>query len=416
MKIKLTTVALATISLAATHASITLTESTKTDPSVITSSRGWTKTMGYRSLFKAVESDNGDYVAVISGAHGLKVQLPTTSYDNLNTLYILDGATGKVLLTNNFLQDSPEVAWADQSYQSLTPKFQGNQLVISGSIFTGMHPQKVPYTTSIDLPAIPGAQLGSPIVQERPVSTPSPDAPAITEVGSGRDLWITGDVFSSNNVLFFRAANQIEGNSSTNLVVLGSRRQDVMTVMPILTKLAEKKMKARLYGLLAPSNSSFPDYTGEPLPNYQFIVWKFHMPTDPDVLPTDQGFHPQSRQVINIQLDGEYVGMMSDNQGNPYNPLTLEIKVGVRRSINPPCVSIGGTIQLPQSGVHGTIKGSALYQGQLSLDFASTGSAGDALFKGTLVNNTLSGTWKFISKDGTAGPSGLFTAVRKMLP
>ena len=105
---------------------------------------------------------------------------------------------------------------------------------------------------------------------------------------SDNEIWITGDLYIQNEVLFFRADKPIKGNSSGNITLLGTTKQNAQSVLPILMKAAEKKMKLRLFGVLQPAKGSFPGYTGPKLPNVQFIVWKFHMPSDPDELPPDQ--------------------------------------------------------------------------------------------------------------------------------
>ena len=137
---------------------------TATAPAQLVSTAGWSKNMGLRSLFMYASSSNGDYVAVISSAHGRQVDLPATSTvdpktnyvkASQNTLYILNGHTGAVLLKKDFLADDPAFSWADIAYESdLKMSFSGTTLTISGPVFTGLHPQKVQFSTEIPLPAL----------------------------------------------------------------------------------------------------------------------------------------------------------------------------------------------------------------------------------------------------------------------
>jgi len=115
-----------------------------------------------------------------------------------------------------------------------------------------------------------------------------PSDPKIVGKPGTNEFWITGDLYIQNKVLFFRADKPIKGNSSGNVTLLGTTKQNAQSVLPILMKAAEKKMKLRLFGVLQPAKGSFPGYTGPKLPTVQFIVWKIHMPTDPDELPPDQ--------------------------------------------------------------------------------------------------------------------------------
>lgn len=103
-----------------------------------------------------------------------------------------------------------------------------------------------------------------------------------------QELWITGDVFSAHDILFFRADKPVQGNSTGRVVLLGTSKQDAQSILPLLMKAAEKKMTLRLYGYLQPNKGGFPGYKGPKLPDVAFIVWKLHMPDDPDVLPPDQ--------------------------------------------------------------------------------------------------------------------------------
>lgn len=115
------------------------------------------------------------------------------------------------------------------------------------------------------------------------------DTPTATAAETSTpEVWITGDVFSENEVLLFKADKPIKGNSKGSVVLLGAPRGSAESVMPILLKLAEKKMKARLYGYLQPAKGGFPGKNPADLPNIAFVVWKIHMPDEPDELPPNQ--------------------------------------------------------------------------------------------------------------------------------
>ena len=102
------------------------------------------------------------------------------------------------------------------------------------------------------------------------------------------ELWITGDVYSENDVLLFKADKPVKGNSKGAVVLLGAPKGSAESVMPILLKLGEKRIKARLYGYLQPAKGGFPGKNPANLPNIAFIVWKIHMPDEPDELPPNQ--------------------------------------------------------------------------------------------------------------------------------
>jgi hypothetical protein len=147
-------------------------DSTKNEAALLKSSQGWSKTMGFRPLYTAAESPKGDFVAVISSAHGPDVDLPGSPTNNQNTLYLLNGKTGLIIFSKNFLLDSKKTAWANTTYQWLNVKFEGDQLVISGELFSGSHPEKIPFSKTIDLPSLPDTN--------DPVEPPSTSKPTTT--------------------------------------------------------------------------------------------------------------------------------------------------------------------------------------------------------------------------------------------
>ncbi len=101
------------------------------------------------------------------------------------------------------------------------------------------------------------------------------------------EIWITGEVFSKNHVLFFRTDRPVKDNPMGNVVLLGSVKAAMNVLLPMYMKAEEKHVKLRLYGSLLPFSGTIPGHS-EPLPNVQFITSKAHMPSDPDELPEDQ--------------------------------------------------------------------------------------------------------------------------------
>lgn len=99
-------------------------------------------------------------------------------------------------------------------------------------------------------------------------------------------LWITGDPFIEDQVLFFRADKLVEKNPAGNVILLGAPK-DNLEILPVLMQVAVKRLKVRLFGKLLPFPGKAPG-KHDPRPNVQFIVWKIHMPEDPDELPEDQ--------------------------------------------------------------------------------------------------------------------------------
>ena len=124
------------------------------------------------------------------------------------------------------------------------------------------------------------AALALALISVQPVHAGSKDN---TAAGSG--LWITGDIFTKNEILLFRADRPVQGNPTGAVVMLGTSKDLAQSMFPVLMKAAERKMRVRLYGVLQPCNAVPPGHEKESLPKVQFIVWKIHLPSDPDVLP-----------------------------------------------------------------------------------------------------------------------------------
>ena len=96
--------------------------------------------------------------------------------------------------------------------------------------------------------------------------------------------WITGDMLLKDGILAFRADKRVEGNRTGDIVLVGPTKDGANTMGPLLMRSAERHLKVRLYGVLQKTSTSFPGHHGK-LPSVQFIVWKIHLPTDPDDLP-----------------------------------------------------------------------------------------------------------------------------------
>jgi len=100
------------------------------------------------------------------------------------------------------------------------------------------------------------------------------------------EYWITGDVFERHGELMFRCSKPVKGNPAGNVVYLGSSRAIMNTMLPFLKRAAERHSKLRLYGVMLPVEAE--SGKSKKAPNAQFIVWKAHLPDEPDVLPPDQ--------------------------------------------------------------------------------------------------------------------------------
>ena len=100
-------------------------------------------------------------------------------------------------------------------------------------------------------------------------------------------LWITGQVFTEDGVILFRADHRVQGNPLGAVILLGSTRDMAQVLLPVYARAAEKHMTLRLFGVLQPASGKIPSHP-KPLPNVQFITWKVHLPSDPDELPPGQ--------------------------------------------------------------------------------------------------------------------------------
>jgi hypothetical protein len=98
-------------------------------------------------------------------------------------------------------------------------------------------------------------------------------------------VWVTGDVINDpKEGLMFRTDKPVEGNTKGTLVYLGLTEDLATTFAPMCYRAAERHMQLRLHGAFLPhSGPKDPNH-----PNVNFVIWKIHMPTDPDDLPPDQ--------------------------------------------------------------------------------------------------------------------------------
>ena len=61
-------------------------------------------------------------------------------------------------------------------------------------------------------------------------------------------LWITGDLFIKDDLLLFRADKPVEGNTTGDVVLIGSTKDATSSMGPLLMRAAERKLKLRFYG------------------------------------------------------------------------------------------------------------------------------------------------------------------------
>lgn len=112
----------------------------------------WQGGMGYSSAVKTEGSPNGQFLAILSGETRTGMMFPAQG-GSQNTLYLVDGKTGAILLKNNPLKNWEEAPWADAIWQDLTLEFSGNTVVVSGDIFSyPKHPDPIPFKKIIELP------------------------------------------------------------------------------------------------------------------------------------------------------------------------------------------------------------------------------------------------------------------------
>jgi hypothetical protein len=113
---------------------------------------------------------------------------------------------------------------------------------------------------------------------------------ALASTCAGSDLekyavWVTGDVISDpKEGLMFRADKPVKTNTTGNLVCLAVTEDTAKVLAPMCYQAAEKHMKLRLYGALPPSSRP----KDQDHPSVNFLIWKLHLPSDPNELPPDQ--------------------------------------------------------------------------------------------------------------------------------
>jgi len=148
-------------------------------------------------------------------------------------------------------------------------------------------------------------------------STPASPSSVSADEWAPYEHWITGDVYEEKGVLLFRTDRPVAGDSMKNIVVLGGTRDGVAVMIPLLERAADRKIKVRLFGALLPNASSFASHPA-PLPNVEFIVWKMHMPDDPDVIPADQRIHVTNSG--SATMGGKPVQLIDEKTGQSFEP------------------------------------------------------------------------------------------------
>ncbi|HYR23290.1 MAG TPA: hypothetical protein VEP30_10265 [Chthoniobacterales bacterium] len=97
-------------------------------------------------------------------------------------------------------------------------------------------------------------------------------------------VWVTGDViYDKNDGLMFRADKAVQGNPTANLVYLAMPEDLAKSFGPMCYRAAEKRLKLRLCGAFLPHSSPT-----DSKPSVNFVIWKIHLPSDPDELPPNQ--------------------------------------------------------------------------------------------------------------------------------
>ncbi len=156
------------------------------------------------------------------------------------------------------------------------------------------------------------ADAGSP-----PAASSTSTTSANADQWAPYEHWITGNVYEEQGVLLFRTDKPVVGDSMKNVVVLGATHDGFAVMIPLLERVAERKIRVRLFGALLPNSSSFASHPA-PLPNVEFIVWKMHMPDDPDVMPADQRIHLENSG--SATMGGKPVQLIDDKTGKPFEP------------------------------------------------------------------------------------------------
>jgi len=98
-------------------------------------------------------------------------------------------------------------------------------------------------------------------------------------------VWVTGDVnYDKNEGLMFRADKAVQGNATGNLVYLAIPEDLAKSFGPMCYRAAERHIKLRLCGAFLPHSGQKDSNQ----PSVNFVIWKIHMPEDPDELLPDQ--------------------------------------------------------------------------------------------------------------------------------
>ena len=81
-------------------------------------------------------------------------------------------------------------------------------------------------------------------------------------------VWITGEAFSDQGVLLFRADQTVEGNITGNLILLGPSRGVMKEFLPLYNLTARKPVRLRARGMLFPAPSEWAATT----PSVEFMI------------------------------------------------------------------------------------------------------------------------------------------------
>ena len=101
--------------------------------------------------------------------------------------------------------------------------------------------------------------------------------------GFAQEGWMTGKPVSVSGTLLFQTERPIKDNSGGTFTVLTTTPDGAQLLLPALAQAADNGATVRLYGVLKPNSGPPPaGYSGPPLPNIQFVVWKLHAPNEED--------------------------------------------------------------------------------------------------------------------------------------
>ena len=157
-------------------------------------------------------------------------------------------------------------------------------------------------------------------------NAPAAAGPSTVDPLAPYEHWITGDIFVEQNGLFFRTDRPVRNNPAKNVVVLAVTADGAKVLLPMYVRAAERHVRVRLFGALI-AYSGPAGSPAHPRPNVEFLTWKAHAPSDPDVLAPGQ----------RIAIDGGLttvgnvpVTMVDDKTGKP---LASEYTITTKRVV-----------------------------------------------------------------------------------